>query len=62
MKSLLAHTADELRDAFVAEGVEGFRARQILRWLHARGVRDFEQMSDLSRQLRGELGQRWSAP
>jgi 23S rRNA (adenine2503-C2)-methyltransferase len=60
MRSLLAETADELRDALIAEGVEGFRAAQVLRWLHQRGVRDFERMSDLSRELRADLGARWS--
>ena len=61
MKSLLSHTSAELCDAFVAEGVERFRAGQILRWVHGRGVREFEQMSDLSRELRGQLGERWTA-
>ena len=61
MKSLLSHTPAELCDALVAEGVERFRAGQILRWVHARGVREFEQMSDLSRELRGQLGERWTA-
>ncbi len=61
MKSLLSHTPAELRDAFVAEGVERFRAGQVLRWVHSRGVREFEQMSDLSRELRGRLGERWTA-
>lgn len=61
MKSVLTHTAEELREALAAEGVEGFRAGQILRWLHGRGVRDFAEMSDLSRELRGELGGRWTA-
>ncbi len=60
MKPLLSHTPAELRDAFVSEGVERFRAGQILRWIHARGVREFEQMSDLSRELRGQLGERWT--
>lgn len=61
MNSLLSHTPDELRQALVSEGVQGFRAGQILRWLYHRGVRDFGDMSDLSRELRRDLGTRWSS-
>ncbi|MBW2280123.1 MAG: 23S rRNA (adenine(2503)-C(2))-methyltransferase RlmN [Deltaproteobacteria bacterium] len=60
MRSVLTHTPEEFRDALVEEGVEGFRAQQILRWLHGRGVREFAEMSDLSRELRADLGNRWS--
>jgi 23S rRNA (adenine2503-C2)-methyltransferase len=35
-----------------------FRARQIFRWLHARGVTEFSRMSDLPEDLRRELAGR----
>jgi len=36
-------------------GESPFRAKQLLRWIHARGVIDFEQMTDLSKALREKL-------
>ncbi len=38
-------------------GEAPFRAKQILKWIHARGLNDFELMSDLSQVLRGKLSQ-----
>jgi len=61
MRSLLAKTATELRAALVADGLQGFRADQILPWLHTRGVREFSGMSNLPRALTGELAESWSA-
>ena len=36
-------------------GEKRFRATQLYRWIHQRGVADFEQMSDLAKSLRGKL-------
>jgi 23S rRNA (adenine2503-C2)-methyltransferase len=36
-------------------GVEAFRARQIFRWIHRRGVTDIGAMTDLPRDLRATL-------
>jgi len=33
-----------------------FRARQLKRWIHRMGARDFDSMSDLARSLRDKLG------
>jgi 23S rRNA (adenine2503-C2)-methyltransferase len=38
-----------------ALGHRPFRARQLLRWIHRRGVADFDAMSDLARLLRSRL-------
>jgi len=59
VNSILSHTPGELRAAFTAEGLRAFRADQVVRWVYLRGVRDFEEMSDLGRELRRTLGQRW---
>jgi len=40
---------------FAQLGEKPFRARQILQWIHQRGVTDFELMTDLSRDLRTRL-------
>ena len=49
-------TLDKLT-AFVVEtlGEKPFRAKQLYKWLHQRGVTDFAQMTDLSRALRERL-------
>ena len=45
----------ELEAALVARGNEPFRARQIYRWIYARGVCEFDAMTDLSQTLRAQL-------
>jgi 23S rRNA (adenine2503-C2)-methyltransferase len=53
---LKAMTRAELGDWVVTVlGEPRFRADQIFRWIHLRGVRDFAGMSDLSRGLRERL-------
>jgi 23S rRNA (adenine2503-C2)-methyltransferase len=43
-------------EAFVERlGEKRFRARQLHKWIHQRGARGFEQMSDLSKELRARL-------
>ena len=46
----------DLEDAFEARGHARFHARQVFQWIHKRGVTDFTLMSDLSRDLRTQLG------
>ncbi len=48
-----------MEQAFVEAGLPKFRARQVFRWIYRRGVTDFEQMSDLSLELRGQLAERF---
>ncbi|PXW98626.1 23S rRNA m(2)A-2503 methyltransferase [Sphaerotilus hippei] len=36
-------------------GEKRFRAVQLFRWIHQRGARDFEQMTDLAKSLRAKL-------
>jgi 23S rRNA (adenine2503-C2)-methyltransferase len=45
----------ELEALLEAAGIEPYRARQIFRWVFARGVNDFGLMTDLSRPLRARL-------
>jgi 23S rRNA (adenine2503-C2)-methyltransferase len=45
----------ELERALEARGAERFHARQIFRWIYARGVTDPSQMSDLPKSLRATL-------
>ena len=45
----------ELEAALEARDHPRFHARQIFSWLYAKGVTDFEKMTDLSRPLRADL-------
>ncbi len=40
---------------FVAIGEKPFRAKQVLQWIHQRGVTDFDAMTDLAKSLRARL-------
>lgn len=43
-------------EAFFADlGEKPFRASQIIKWIHQRGVTDFEQMTNISKSLRDQL-------
>jgi 23S rRNA (adenine2503-C2)-methyltransferase len=51
----LARTPEEWRDALAARGEPAYRALQIFRWLHARGLTDARAMTDLPIALREAL-------
>jgi len=57
---LLGHTRDELREVFQKCELRPYRADQILRWVFARGVQDFECMTDLGRGARADLEARFT--
>lgn len=51
----LARYPEEWGQVLGSWGERSFRAKQVFRWLHARGVFDPQEMTDLSKQLRGRL-------
>ena len=53
--NLLQFDRAGLVDWFAAHGEKPFRARQVFRWMHQRGVADFADMSDLAKPLRAWL-------
>ncbi len=55
MKSIYDHTQQELMDEMVAQGEKKFRAMQILEWLYRKQVTSFDQMMNLSLDLREKL-------
>ena len=55
--NLLQFDRPGLEAWFSAEGEKPFRARQVMRWVHRRGVSDFSCMSDVAKTLRERLGQ-----
>ena len=55
--NLLDFDAAQLAAFVDSLGEKPFRARQLLRWIHRRGARDFDAMSDLAKSLRSKLSQ-----
>jgi len=55
MTNLLGLDHDALVQFCDQLGEKRFRATQLYRWIHQRGVSDFSQMSDLARSLREKL-------
>jgi 23S rRNA (adenine2503-C2)-methyltransferase len=50
LAGLTRYFADEL-------GEKGFRAKQVMRWMHQMGAQDFAEMTDLAKSLRDKLQQ-----
>jgi 23S rRNA (adenine2503-C2)-methyltransferase len=46
---------EQLTAFFLNLGERSFRAEQVFKWIHARGVEDFALMTDLSKSMRGLL-------
>ncbi len=53
-----SRTLLELQEEFLSAGLPKFRAKQVYRWLH-RGAKSFEDMTDLSKDLRLQLAERY---
>lgn len=53
--NLLGLTREQLETFFVTLGEKAFRARQVSKWVHQQGIRDFSQMTNLSNPLRSKL-------
>ncbi len=54
-QNLLGLPQAGLAGFFAGLGEKPFRARQLLQWIHQRGVTDFAAMTDLSKKLREQL-------
>jgi len=59
LRDIASMELPELEAALLAEGHPAFHARQIFSWIHRKGVTGFDQMTDLSRQLRTDLPSRF---
>lgn len=53
--NLLNLTQEQLTDEMVTLGQPKFRAKQLFQWIHQHRVTDFEQMSNLSKELRAVM-------
>jgi 23S rRNA (adenine2503-C2)-methyltransferase len=56
--NLLDFTLPALTEWFASLGEKPFRAKQVFRWVHQRGVADFDAMTDLAKSLREKLKER----
>ncbi len=53
--NLLGLSLAQLESFFERQDEKPFRARQVLQWMHQRGITDFDLMTDLSKRLRTSL-------
>jgi 23S rRNA (adenine2503-C2)-methyltransferase len=53
--NLLDFTLPRMTEWFAQQGEKPFRAKQVFRWIHQRGVADFDAMTDLAKALREKL-------
>ena len=53
--NLIGYPKNQLIEFFADLGEPRFRASQVLKWIHQRGVTEFEEMTDLSKLLRAKL-------
>jgi 23S rRNA (adenine2503-C2)-methyltransferase len=53
--NLLGMSRDQMEAFFLAQGEKAFRAVQVMKWIHQRGVTDFQSMTDISKSLRNKL-------
>lgn len=59
-QNLLGLDLDALSAELQAAGHKPFRAKQLLRWVHQRGEADFACMSDLAKDFRSQLQNRYT--
>lgn len=53
--NLVGQSLPKLQALFVEHGEKPFRAAQVMKWIHQRGVLDFDAMTDISKALREKL-------
>ena len=55
--NLLGLDRDALEAFFASIGEKKFRATQVMKWIHQLGITDFQQMNNLSKDLRNQLSE-----
>lgn len=53
--NLAGLSLEKLQSLFVEAGEKPFRAAQVMKWIHQRGVLDIDSMTDISKDLRSKL-------
>lgn len=59
LEDIRSLTFERLSDDFCGMGLPAFRARQVFAWLHARKADSFEEMTDIKKELRQRLSERY---
>jgi 23S rRNA (adenine2503-C2)-methyltransferase len=54
-KNLLGCSIESLESFFIEIDEPKFRAKQVLKWIHQKGILDFDFMTDLNKDLRNKL-------
>lgn len=62
MTDIKSLSFDGLSDEIQKLGLPKFRAGQIYKWLHLNGVQSFDEMTDISKDLRAKLGEHYFIP
>lgn len=57
---LIGLNPEELKEVLSIHNLPGFRSKQVWHWLYHRGVRDFESMANLPKDLRATLTEKYS--
>lgn len=58
-KDIRSFTKEEIRETFSEMGLPRFRAEQVYSWLQQKGVTDFSEMTNLSKELRTSLSEKF---
>ena len=59
MKNIKEYNLDELKQELISVGEKGYRAEQIFNWLYVEKVKSFDDMTNLSLELREKLKQNY---
>ena len=60
MKNIKEYNLDELQEEILAIGEKKYRAEQIFKWLYVEKVKEFDEMTNLSIELREKLKQEYT--
>lgn len=58
-KDIKSMTLDELKAEFSNEGFQKFRSAQVFKWLHNEGVTSFEDMTNIPKDMRRKLDEKY---
>ncbi len=59
MKNIKDYNLDSLKEEFINIGEKAFRAEQVFKWIYENKVRSFDEMTNLSLELREKLKQNY---
>ena len=60
MKNIKDYDLQDLKEELVNIGEKGFRAEQIFKWLYQEKVKSFDEMTNLSLELREKLKENYT--